>query len=60
MSILKAFGFSLLALLVSNILLVIILYASFGRFDDVISMFTGGLQLALFIISSVQWEKRFG
>lgn len=41
MSLLKAFLFSLLALIVSNILLVIIVYASFGAFDDVISMFTG-------------------
>ncbi len=47
MSILKAFLFSLLALTASNLLLVIILYASFGRFDDVISIFTTGATTSL-------------
>ena len=47
MSLLKAFLFSLLALIISNILLVIIIYASFGSFDDVISMFTGGATTSL-------------
>ena len=47
MSLLKAFVFSLLALIVSNILLVIILYASFGRFDDIISIFTAGATTSL-------------
>ncbi len=47
MSLLKAFLFSLLALVASNILLVIILYASFGRFDDVISIFTTGATTSL-------------
>ena len=47
MSVLKAFLFSLLALIVSNLLLVIILYTSFGRFDDIISMFTLGATTSL-------------
>jgi len=47
MSVLKAFLFSLLALVVSNILLVVILYASFGRFDDVVSLFTTGASTSL-------------
>ena len=47
MSLLKAFVFSLLALMVSNLLLVVILYASFGRFDDIISMFTAGATTSL-------------
>ena len=47
MSLLKAFLFSLLALILSNILLVIILYASFGRFDDIISIFTAGATTSL-------------
>ena len=47
MSLLKAFLFSLLALIVSNILLVIILYTSFGRFDDIISIFTAGATTSL-------------
>lgn len=47
MSLLKAFLFSLLTLVVSNILLVIILYASFGQFDSVISIFTVGASTSL-------------
>jgi len=47
MSLLKAFVFSLLALVASNLLLVIILYSSFGRFDDIISMFTVGATTSL-------------
>ncbi|NVM16227.1 MAG: hypothetical protein HWN80_00820 [Candidatus Lokiarchaeota archaeon] len=49
MSLLKAFLFSLLALIVSNILLVIILYASFGRFDDIVIMFTVGASTTLML-----------
>ncbi len=40
MSFLKAFLFSLLALMVASLLFVIIVYASFGRFDDIIGLFT--------------------
>jgi len=47
MSLLKAFGFSLLALMISNLLLVIIVYTIFGRFDDIISMFTIGATTSL-------------
>ena len=47
MSLLKAFLFSFLTLVVSNILLVIILYASFGEFDTIISMFTVGASTSL-------------
>lgn len=47
MSLLKAFVFSLLALMISNLLLVVILYASFGRFDDIISLFTAGATTSL-------------
>ena len=47
MSLLKAFLFSLLALVVSNLLLVIIIYTSFGRFDDIIGMFTSGVSTSL-------------
>ena len=48
MSLLKAFLFSLLALMVSNLLLVVIVYASFGRFDIIISMFTVDASTNLF------------
>ena len=47
MSLLKAFLFSLLALVVSDILLVIILYASFGQFDSIIGLFTTGATTSL-------------
>ena len=47
MSLLKAFLFSLLALMASNILLVILLYTSFGQFDSVISIFTTGASTSL-------------
>ena len=47
MSLLKAFLFSLLTLMVCNLLLVIILYVSFGRFDDIISIFTAGATTSL-------------
>lgn len=47
MSLLKAFLFSLIALIVSNLLLVVIIYASFGRFDNIISIFTTGATTSL-------------
>jgi hypothetical protein len=43
MSFLKAFLFGFLALIVSNLLLVVILYASFGNFSTIIGIFTGDL-----------------
>ena len=43
MSFLKTFLFGFLALIISNLLLVVILYASFGDFSTLISIFTGDL-----------------
>ena len=48
MSLLKAFLFSLLAMLASNLLLLIILYASFGRFDEIITLFTADLSSLIY------------
>ena len=43
MSFLKTFLWSLLVFMVSNLLLAIIIYASFGSFDTIIQIFTGNL-----------------
>ena len=53
MSFLKAFGFGFLVLIISNLLLVIILYASFGQFSTIPAIFTSPTSLTYNLFCSM-------